>query len=128
MNKKAIIELARELRRNQTPAEKILWHQVRNRKFDGKKFLRQHPLIYENFNDKKLSFFIPDFYCAEYKLVVELDGKIHDFQKDYDEQRDFIIGEMGIRVLRIRNEEMKDIEKVKEKIRKYFNSPTGLES
>ena len=123
MNKKTIIEFARELRRNQTSAEKIFWQVVRNRRFDGKKFLRQHPLIYENINDKKLSFFIADFYCAEHKLVVELDGKIHDYQKDYDEQRDFIIEEMGLRVVRIKNEELQDIEKVKEKIRRHFNSP-----
>ena len=123
LNKKTIIEFARELRRNQTPAEKILWQVVRNRRFDGKKFLRQHPLIYENINDKKLSFFIADFYCAGHKLVVELDGKIHDYQKDYDKQRDFIIEEMGLRVIRIKNEELQDMNKVKGKIRKYFNSP-----
>ena len=121
MNKKRIIQFARELRKNQTPSEKILWNVLRNRKLDGKKFLRQHPLIYENMNDEKLSFFISDFYCAEHRLVLELDGKIHDFQKDYDAHRDKIINEMGIEVLRIKNEELKDIEKVKEKIRAYFN-------
>ena len=120
MNKKQIIEFAREQRKNMTPAEKFLWNVLRNRNFEGKKFLRQHPLIYENINDRKLSFFIADFYCAEHRLVVELDGKIHDFQKDYDEQRDFIINEMGIKVLRIRNEEVKDIGEVKEKIKAYF--------
>jgi len=123
MNKKQIIQLARELRKNMTPSEKFLWKFLRNRNFEGKKFLRQHPLIYENINDEKLSFFIADFYCAGHKLVVELDGKIHDYQKDYDEQRDFIINEMGIKVLRIKNEEVKDIEKVKEKIKANFNSP-----
>ncbi len=119
MNKKRIIELARELRKNQTPSEKYFWQIVRNRKFEGKKFLRQHPLIYENKNNN-LSFYIADFYCAEHHLVVELDGKIHDEQKEYDEQRDLIINEMGIRVLRIKNEELMDIETVKEKIRKLF--------
>ena len=120
MNKKQIITLARELRRNQTPAEKIFWNLVRNRNFDGKKFVRQHPLIYENRNDKNLSFYIPDFYCAEHKLVVEIDGKVHDYQKEYDEQRTIIINEMGIRVVRIKNDELSDIEKVKERIRKFF--------
>ncbi len=119
MNKKRIIELARELRKNQTPSEKYFWQIVRNRKFEGKKFLRQHPLIYENKNNN-LSFYIADFYCAEHHLVVELDGKIHDEQKEYDEQRDLIINEMGITVLRIKNEELMDIETVKEKIRKLF--------
>ena len=120
MKRKQIIEFARELRKNQTPAEKILWYVLRNRKFGGKKFLRQHPLIYENMNDKKLSFFIADFYCAEHRLVIEVDGKIHDHQKDYDEQRDKIINEMGIKVLRVKNKEVKNIEKVKEKIRGCF--------
>ncbi len=119
MNKKGIIKLARELRKNQTHAEKVFWQVVRNRNFDGKKFLRQHPLIYENKNNN-LSFYIADFYCAECHLVIELDGKIHEEQKEYDEQRDLIINEMGIKVLRIRNGELKDIEGVKVKIRKLF--------
>ncbi len=123
MTKKDIIKLARELRKNQTPSEKILWSVLRNRRLDGKKFLRQHPLIYENRNDNNLSFFIPDFYCAEHKFIIELDGKIHDYQKEYDRQRTLIINDMGIRVLRIQNEELKDIERVKEKIRKFFDSP-----
>ncbi len=120
MNKKLIIEFARELRKNQTPAEKFLWNKLRNRKFEGKKFLRQHPLIYENINDEKFSFFIADFCCAEHKLVIELDGKIHDYQKNYDEQRDFIINEMDIKVLRIKNVEMKELNRVKKKIKEYF--------
>ena len=120
MNKKQIIKLARELRKNQTNAEKILWSVLRNRKLDRKKFIRQHPLIYENKNDKKLSFYIPDFYCAEHRFVVELDGKIHEYQKEYDTQRTLVINDMGIRVLRIKNEEVEDIEMVKEKIRKFF--------
>jgi very-short-patch-repair endonuclease len=119
MNKKQIIELARKLRKNQTNAEKILWAVLRNRQLDGKKFVRQHPLIYENRNND-LSFYIPDFYCAEHKLVVELDGKIHDFQMEYDEQRTLIINSMGINVLRIKNEELGNIEIVKEKIRQFF--------
>ena len=120
MNKKQIIELARKLRKNQTNAEKILWSVLRNKQLDGKKIVRQHPLIYENRNDKNLSFYIPDFYCAEHKLVVELDGKIHDFQREYDEQRTLIINSMGINVLRIKNEELGNIEIVKEKIRQFF--------
>ena len=49
-------------------------------------------------------------------LVVELDGKIHDFQKEKDYQRDLIIKGMGLEVLRIKNEELKNMKKVKEKI------------
>ena len=115
MNKQKIIELARDLRRNQTGAEKILWHEVRNRKLNGKKFLRQHPIIYGTYKNN-FQFIIADFYCAEHKLIVELDGKIHDYQKEYDEQRDLLVDEMGYKVLRIKNEELNNIEKVKNKI------------
>ncbi len=49
MNRKQIIELARELRKNQTPEEKLLWQFLRNRKLKGVKFLRQHPIAYQNY-------------------------------------------------------------------------------
>lgn len=111
---KNITQIARELRKNQTPSEKILWNELRNRKLEGFKFLRQHPIIYEYY--KKPYFFIADFYCAERVLVVELDGKIHDYQKEKDYQRDLIIKEMGLEVLRIKNEELRDLKRVKEKI------------
>ncbi len=116
--KKQITEFARQLRKSQTESENILWQQLRNRKLDGVKFYRQRPLIY-GYNKRTL-FFIADFYSAEKSLVVELDGKIHDYQQDYDYQRDLIIRGMEINVLRIKNEELKDIEKVKNKIRCSF--------
>ncbi len=65
---------ARELRQEMTPAEKTLWEQLRNRKLGGFKFRRQHPL------DR----FIVDFYCAACKLIVEVDGDIHDLQQERD--------------------------------------------
>ena len=88
---KKIVDICRELRKNQTDAEAVLWKHLRNRKLDGYKFLRQHPIIHQQFNNEFPLFFVADFYCAEQKLVVELDGKIHDFQKDYDENRDYTI-------------------------------------
>ena len=120
MNYKSIIQLARDLRKNQTPSEKILWHIIRNRSFEGKKFLRQHPVIYEFYKNNPI-FIIADFYCAEEKLIIEVDGSIHDYQLDYDEQRNWIADEMDLKVLRIKNEELYDIESVKIKIRKMFN-------
>jgi very-short-patch-repair endonuclease len=113
---KNIIELARQLRRNQTKAEKQLWSELRNRKLDGAKFLRQHPIVYAVANHR-LFFFIADFYCAEKSLVIELDGKIHDYQQDRDEQRDLILKAKGLNVLRIKNEELKDMVQVKARIR-----------
>lgn len=120
MRKKDIIELARELRKNQTPAEIYLWDKLRNRKFLGKKFLRQHPIIFKE-TDYNFDFFIADFYCHECKLVIEVDGKIHDYQKEHDKQRDLIMENLGLRVLRIKNEEiLNHIDIVNNKIRRYF--------
>jgi very-short-patch-repair endonuclease len=90
ISRKRVIELARELRKNSTTAEKLLWEELRNRQLNGAKFYRQHPLIYEE-DRGNLHFFIADFYCAEHKLVIELDGKIHEYQRNYDRERDLII-------------------------------------
>lgn len=102
-----------------TPEEKLLWANLRNRKFKGLKFLRQHPIVYDRINFKPL-YFIADFYCAEKKIVIELDGKIHDFQKDYDDRRDKIVSNSGLTVLRIKNEEMEDVSLVLKKIEKFI--------
>ena len=107
---------ATELRKNPTSAEKLLWLNLRKQKLIGKKFLRQHPIIYESRNNEHF-FFIPDFYCASAKLAVELDGKIHDKTVDKDINRDTILNSMGIRVLRIKNEDLKDLDTVIEKIK-----------
>lgn len=119
MTYKEILDLARKLRKTHTPYEQIIWNILHNRKLDGIKFLRQHPIIYD-MSKKELFFFITDFYCCEYKLAIEIDGKIHDFQKEHDKNRDMIIKDKDINVLRIKNEEIEDIEKVKIKIRKQF--------
>jgi len=121
MNKYQIIQIVRKLRRNQTKEEKLLWKHLRNRKLDGIKFLRQHPIIYENFNDN-YQFFVPDFYSAEKKLVIEVDGKIHDFQKEYDENRELILKGLDLTVLRFKNEELKNIFRVLDQIRNVIKS------
>ena len=98
-----------------TKEEKLLWKKLRARRFLGLKFLRQHPIIYQLYNNRPY-YFIADFYCAEKKLVIEVDGKIHDFQKEYDQHRDEILSSLGLRVLRIKNEEFVDIYKVLKRI------------
>ncbi|WP_234696278.1 endonuclease domain-containing protein [Candidatus Kryptobacter tengchongensis] len=120
MNKKQIIEIARQLRKQQTPAEKKLWDVLRNRKFLGLKFLRQHPIIYGDGN--KLRFFIADFYCAEKKIIIEIDGKVHNYQKDRDQIRDSITNSLGLKILRIKNEELTRLELVLEKIENFVKS------
>lgn len=89
-------KLPNHLRINQTPAEKIVWELLRNRKFMNLKFRRQHPV----------EGFILDFYCAELKLAIEIDGKIHDKQKEYDEFRQDVIEKKGLRFIRLTNEEV----------------------
>ena len=106
---------ARELRKNQTPEERVLWEYLRKHKLQGFKFLRQHPIIYES-NKNEHFFFIPDFYCAKAKLIVELDGEIHKKTIEYDINRDLILKSMGLKILRIKNSELKDITTVLRKI------------
>ena len=99
-----------------TPEEKILWERLRARKFYGYKFLRQHPIIYQQLNNHR-DFYIADFYCAEKRLVVEVDGRIHDFHQEYDENRDAVLNGLGMRVLHIKNDELKHIAQVLERIK-----------
>ena len=115
-----IKELVRKFRKEQTVEEQTLWQELRNRKLKGIKFLRQHAIIYENSNND-FFFFVPDFYCAAYKLAVELDGKIHDYQVEHDKNREMILKGKSIKILRIKNEELKNIENVKEKIYAALN-------
>jgi very-short-patch-repair endonuclease len=99
-------KLCRDLRKKQTDAEKIFWQAVRNRNFLGLKFYRQYP-IFVDFDGRE-TFFIADFFCFEKKVVVEIDGKIHDYRKDHDALRTEIINRKRIEVIRFKNE---DIEK-----------------
>jgi len=112
-------QICRKLRKSQTKAEKIFWEAVRNRRFMGLKFCRQYP-IFVDFNGKE-TFFIADFFCFEKKSVVEIDGKIHDYRKDHDELRIFIINMKGIQAIRFKNEEIEgNINLVLEKLREIF--------
>ena len=88
-------QFRRHLRKESTGAEKILWFNFRNRKFLNLKIRRQHPI--ENF--------IADFYCDELKLIIEVDGSIHDNQgqENYDHFRDQLLKSKGYRILRIDN-------------------------
>jgi very-short-patch-repair endonuclease len=102
-----ITNRVRDFRKNRTPSENILWQMLRNRKLDGYKFYRQHPI--KVMLDGKVRYYIADFYCHEKKLVIEIDGKIHDRQKEYDDYRTFLLNQLGMRVLRLKNEELDDI-------------------
>ena len=111
-----MFEYSRELRQVSTEAEKLLWAELRNRKLNGLKFRRQHPI------DK----YIVDFYCHEKKLVIELDGSIHDKKenKEYDQARTIELGGLKIKVIRFRNDEVENgIGKVLEKIIQITGNP-----
>jgi len=99
-----IIETARALRRKSTRCESILWKKLRNKKLNGVKFHRQHAIKFIIGSQKR--FFVADFYCSEHKLVIEIDGEIHERQKDYDELRTYIMNAIGIKVIRFKNKEV----------------------
>ena len=109
---KIIFENAKELRKNMTHAEKILWNHLKV-KPNGYKFRRQHPL----------GIYIADFYCHKLKLVIEIDGSIHDNDevKLNDEERQKLIEEDGLTVMRFKNAEiLNDIANVLKVIRAKF--------
>ena len=87
---------ARELRRSLTPAEQALWRALQGRRLAGLKFRRQHAV----------GPFVLDFYCPSAKLVVEVDGPIHDTRAEQDAARTEHMQAFGYRVLRFRNEEV----------------------
>jgi len=104
-----LYEYGRTLRQRQTEAEEKLWQLIRNRKLNGLKFRRQHPL------DK----YIADFYCHEKRLVIELDGGVHKCidQQRIDEERTSTLNKLEITVIRFKNEEViKDSKGVTDKI------------
>lgn len=117
-----IVDVTRQLRKSQTPEEAVLWEKVRNRRVAGLKFLRQHPIIY-GYRGYTPLFFVADFYCATIKLVIELDGKVHEFQKHYDQNRDAILNELGLKILRLKNEELNNPDSVLKKILEFSTHP-----
>ena len=124
--KAEFITRSRELRKRETVEEGILWQKLRNRNLCGKKFLRQHPIVFQF--DTKARYFIADFYCSEHNLVIEIDGGYHETmeQKEYDAWRDEIIKAKNLAVLRFKNEEVGTVEKVLEKIKAFLLNPTVI--
>ncbi len=109
---KILYQRARELRNNSTPAEQILWRYLKTKPL-GYKFRRQHPY----------SIYILDFYCHKLKTVIEVDGSIHDLEeiKKLDKQRQELLEQDNLQILRITNEEIIGaLEKVIEKIEKFI--------
>ena len=94
--KPVTLETARLLRKNMTFPEKILWEQLKGKNILGLRFRRQHPI----------DIFITDFHCHKAKLVIEIDGEIHEDQVEYDEGRAAEIEKYGIMIIRFTNAEV----------------------
>lgn len=88
--------LARQMRHEPTPAENALWQRIRNRRVAGAKFRRQYAI----------ERFIVDFVCLEHRLIIEVDGSIHEQQQEYDAVRQAFLEAQGFRVLRFTNGEV----------------------
>jgi len=115
-----IKQITQRLRHEATPEEQKLWKYIRRKQLKGRKFLRQHAIVYESIGDEHF-FYVPDFYCFKENLAIELDGKIHEFNKKRDERREEILNNMGIKILRFKNEELNNMDKVLQQISSVFN-------
>jgi len=93
---RANIDRSREMRKNQTSAEKKVWENV----------LKLRPLWYKFLRQKPINSFILDFYCAKLLLAIELDGKYHKETEEYDLERDTNLHKKWIEVIRYRNEDV----------------------
>ncbi len=93
-----LLNKAKELRKKQTPAEETFWQLVRDKKFFGLKFRRQH----------QIGTYIVDFYCHEHKLIIELDGEIHQIeeQQKHDKIKDRYLTSLGNKVIRFTNDKI----------------------
>jgi type I restriction enzyme, R subunit len=99
LKKAESLERSRTLRRDQTPAERVLWEALRDRRLERLKFRRQ----------VSIDIFVVDFYCRDLKLVVELDGEIHSepAQVAHDQNRDTYLQSLGCTIQRFPNESIR---------------------
>ena len=108
---------AADLRHKPTPSEQILWEYLRARQMLGLKFRRQHPL----------GPFIVDFVCLSRKIIVEVDGAVHDLTRDYDRRRDRWLMSQGFWVIRITNEQLQqDVERTLVDLRRLLLKKIGF--
>ena len=87
----------REQKKKQTNSEEILWQEIKTKKL-GFKFRRQHII----------DIFVPDFVCLEKMLIIEVDGEVHNLQKDHDKERQEYLESLGYKVIRFKNEEIEN--------------------
>nr|WP_297782608.1 endonuclease domain-containing protein [uncultured Allomuricauda sp.] len=112
-NRKELENFRKKLRKNLTPAEAFLWRHLKAKKLKGRRFNRQH----------SIKNYIVDFYCASEKLVIELDGAVHNTAKAraYDAKRTKVINELGYTVIRFENKMVfENLETVLSEITEHF--------
>ena len=90
------VPAARDLRRRETAAERMLWDALRDRRLAGLKFRRQHPI----------GPFVADFCCPDRRLIIEVDGEVHAMQQAHDADREALLHAAGYHVLRFTNQRL----------------------
>jgi very-short-patch-repair endonuclease len=111
--KQKMTEVARLFRKEPTASEEILWQAIRGRKLDGRRFRRQQPI----------GIFVVDFYCSAEKLIVEVDGPIHELQREHDQQRQELLELLGLKMVRVTSKQVEtDIDSVLALIRQFYTA------
>lgn len=117
----SIFQRAEDLRKNMTSAERIIWKHIHINEWKVK-FRRQHPI----------SHYVVDFYCHPLKLVIEIDGDIHEKEevKQHDKEREAALKSLGLTIVRFKNDEVYKssrsvLKKIDDVIRDLQNSPSG---
>jgi very-short-patch-repair endonuclease len=106
-------QAAREFRKVLTDSERLLWSALRDRRLDGLKFRRQHPI----------SDYVLDFYCSELELAIEVDGLPHDLRAESDAVRQARLEAFGIHFIRVSAE---DVERNREAVVNYIRAQARL--
>jgi ATP-dependent DNA helicase RecQ len=111
---KRMIGRARNLRRQATPPEQLLWTVLRNGRIGGLKFRRQHPI----------GPYVVDFYCHGIALVIEVDGMSHEDKVSQDSEKTKYLEQQGLRVLRVTNEDVvRDLDAVAREVARLGGVP-----
>lgn len=108
-----LFKKARSLRKSMTKAEILLWSKIRSRQIENLKFRRQAPVYH----------YIADFYCDSLKMIIEVDGEIHneDSKRVYDIERDKVLKDHGFKIMRFNNNEVEfELNSVVRKIESFL--------
>ena len=116
--KPELFRYAQEMRKNPTDGEKALWNILRKFRYKGYIFRRQHPV----------DIFIADFYCHKLKLIIEVDGDVHDSEQaiQYDDGRTAELEKYGLSIMRFTNDQvLNEKEKITLQIQNYISTLTS---